>query len=123
MRTKALTTIAAGMLATAAMAAPAVAASDPGRTDTRRTLSESTIQATVTTWTGANVRSCASTNCGVVYSVGANTTLNAVCWDYGQYVNQNGIAHDKWVQLLSGNWIWGGLLKGNETGNISVKCS
>ncbi|MDK1347563.1 hypothetical protein QNO09_30545 [Streptomyces sp. 378] len=30
--------------------------------------------------------------------------------------------HDKWVLLSDGNYIWGGLLKGNEVGNVSTPC-
>ena len=122
-RAKVLTTIAAGMLAVAGMSAPAVAATAPvDRPDTQRTTSDVGINQVVTTWTAANIRSCASTNCSIAYSVGANTGLNASCWNYGQWVNQNGVAHDKWVRLYSGNWIWGGLLKGNQTGGVSTRC-
>ncbi|MEU9144934.1 hypothetical protein [Streptomyces sp. NPDC048349] len=122
-RVKVLTTIAAGMLATTAMAAPAAAATPPAdRPGTGNSTSDVGINQVVTTWTSANVRSCASTNCGIVYSVGANTGLNASCWSHGQWVNQNGVAHDKWVRLYSGNWIWGGLLKGDETGGVSTRC-
>jgi hypothetical protein len=124
-RAKLITTIAAGMLAAVGMSAPAVAGTVPAdRPEAQTTTSDVAINNVwVTTWTGANVRSCASTNCRIVYSVDANTRLSAQCWTHGQWVNQNGVAHDKWVRLASGQtWIWGGLLKGNETGGVSTRC-
>ncbi|MGP3683574.1 hypothetical protein ACTVZO_02500 [Streptomyces sp. IBSNAI002] len=122
-RVRVATAVAAGMLAAVGMAAPAAAATPPAdRPITQSTASDAGVNQVVTTWTSANVRTCASTNCDIAYSVDANTGLNASCWSHGQWVNQNGVAHDKWVRLYSGNWIWGGLLKGNETGGVSTRC-
>ncbi|MFF9279041.1 hypothetical protein [Streptomyces griseosporeus] len=45
-----------------------------------------------------------------------------MCWLEGGMVTANGYTHDKWVYLSDGNYIWGGLLKGNEVGNVSSHC-
>ncbi|WP_328749468.1 hypothetical protein OHT57_28960 [Streptomyces sp. NBC_00285] len=124
MRAKVITTIAAGLLAAAGMSAPTAAAATSTDRDARTAASDRIAANTwVYTWTSANIRSCASTNCSINYSVPANYQLSAICWAHGQYVNQNGVAHDKWVLLGSGSsWIWGGLLKGNQTGNVPNEC-
>ncbi|NEB01234.1 hypothetical protein [Streptomyces sp. SID13726] len=121
MRAKVVTTIAAGLLAAAGMSAPTAAAVGQ---DTRAPASGQTVTNTwVYTWTSANIRSCASTQCSINYTVPANYELSAICWAHGQWVSQNGVSHDKWVLLGSGSsWIWGGLLKGNQTGNVPNQC-
>lgn len=124
MRAKAITTIAAGMLAAAAMSAPAAAATAP--VERQAPVAASDVIAantTVTTWTQANVRSCASNQCTLKYTVSAETKLSAICWANGQHVTAYGVSHNKWVKLGSGtSWIWGGLLKGNQTGNVPNQC-
>ncbi|MFF4274072.1 hypothetical protein [Streptomyces sp. NPDC001536] len=113
MRAKVITTIAAGLLAAAGMSAPTAAAT------TDRAIANTWVE----TWTGANIRSCASTQCGINYSVPANYQLSAICWAHGEWVSQHGYSHDKWVLLGSGtSWIWGGLLKGSQTGNVPNEC-
>ncbi|MGI5193133.1 hypothetical protein ACQEVY_05745 [Streptomyces sp. CA-288835] len=124
MRAKVTTTIAAGMLAAAGMSAPAAAATTPADREARATTSDVTIANTwVYTWTSANIRSCASTQCSINYSVPADYRLSAICWAPGERVSQHGYSHNKWVLLGSGtSWIWGGLLKGSETGNVPNRC-
>ncbi|MFD7292186.1 hypothetical protein ACFV9W_02770 [Streptomyces sp. NPDC059897] len=123
-RAKVITTVAAGLLAAAGMFAPTASATAPAAPEPRPAKGDVTLANTwVTTWTGANIRSCASTQCSINYSVPANYQLSAICWAYGQWVSQNGISHNKWVLLGSGSsWIWGGLLKGSETGNVPNQC-
>ncbi|WP_208106900.1 SH3 domain-containing protein, partial [Streptomyces sp. GC420] len=81
---------------------------------------------TVTAWTSANVRSCASTNCGVVSSVAAGESYPANCWVTGQLVTAEGYTNDKWVQLplRAGGvgYVSAIFLRGNETGNVSRQC-
>ncbi|WP_415950935.1 hypothetical protein [Streptomyces sp. KLOTTS4A1] len=120
-KTKALTAIAAGLLTAGAFAAPASAATAPSGQDAQRT-AEVGINQVVTTWTSANVRSCPWLSCRIVYSVGANQGLNARCYTEGQTIDQNGYRHNKWVRLYSGNYIWGGLLKGDQTGGVHNHC-
>ncbi|MGY0490261.1 hypothetical protein [Streptomyces sp. WG-D5] len=125
MRAKVMTTIAAGLLAAAGMSAPTAAAAETADRDVRPVKAADVAVANtwVYTWTGANIRSCASTACSINYSVPANYQLSAICWAHGQWVSQNGYSHDKWVLLGSGSsWIWGGLLKGSETGNVPNQC-
>lgn len=124
MRAKVITTIAAGLLAAAGMSAPTAAATAPTDQEARTAKSDRTIANTwVYTWTSANIRSCASTQCSINYSVPANYQLSAICWAHGEWVSQNGYSHDKWVLLGSGaSWIWGGLLKGSQTGNVPNEC-
>ncbi|MEV7075862.1 hypothetical protein ACIQJT_04755 [Streptomyces sp. NPDC091972] len=124
MRAKAITTVAAGLLAVAGLSAPTAAAATSGDQGARTATSDRIAANTwVYTWTSANIRSCASTACSINYTVPANYQLSAICWAHGQWVSQNGVSHDKWVLLGSGSsWIWGGLLKGNETGNVPNQC-
>ncbi|MEV4440762.1 M23 family metallopeptidase, partial [Streptomyces sp. NPDC049577] len=81
---------------------------------------------TVTAWTAANVRSCASTRCGVVSTVGANETYPANCWVTGDRVEDGGYSNDKWVELplRAGGvgYISAIYLKGDETGNVRRQC-
>ncbi|WP_308310445.1 M23 family metallopeptidase [Streptomyces sp. CC210A] len=80
----------------------------------------------VTAWATANVRSCASTSCGVVSSVHANESYPANCWVKGQLVNAEGYSNDKWVQLplRAGGvgYVSAIFLKGDETGGVSRPC-
>jgi hypothetical protein len=123
MRAKVITTVAAGLLAAGGMSASTAAAAPIDR-DARTAASDRiAANTTVTTWTSANVRSCASTQCGIHYSVGANYQFSAICWAYGEWVTQHGYSHNKWVLLGSGSsWVWGGLLKGSQTGNVPNQC-
>lgn len=59
---------------------------------------------------------------GGLGEVAANQNLSAECRLVGGPVTANGISHDKWVLPSDGNYIWGGLLKGNEVGNVSRPC-
>lgn len=124
MRAKVITTIAAGLLAAAGMSAPTAAAAAPADREARTAASDRAIANTwVYTWTSANIRSCASTQCSINYSVPADYQLSAICWAHGEWVSQHGYSHDKWVLLGSGaSWIWGGLLKGSQTGNVPNEC-
>ncbi|MFI6274786.1 hypothetical protein [Streptomyces sp. NPDC050988] len=124
MRAKVITTIAAGLLAAAGLSAPTAAAAAPADRESRTVTSDRAAANTwVYTWTGANIRSCASTQCSINYSVPANYQLSAICWAHGEWVSQHGYSHDKWVLLGSGSsWIWGGLLKGSQTGNVPNQC-
>ncbi|MEY9490858.1 hypothetical protein RKD26_006652 [Streptomyces calvus] len=116
--TKIMITAAVGVMAAAGMAAPASAAEAPqaGRTNVSAQFE------TVTTWVQGNVRIGPSTGYRIAYTVAANQNLTAVCWLEGGTVSANGYTHNKWVYLLDDNYIWGGLLKGNEVGNVSSRC-
>ncbi|GGV97315.1 hypothetical protein GCM10015535_68500 [Streptomyces gelaticus] len=53
----------------------------------------------------------------------------ALCWAEGEFINDGNFAHDKWVLVDTyenddGNnaWVWGGNLKGNDTGNVPNHC-
>ena len=52
----------------------------------------------VTAWHDVNLRSCASTTCGVVGSVSAGTTSIAYCWRHGEPITDAGITNDIWVK-------------------------
>ena len=120
--TKLMITAAVGVMAAAGLAAPAAAAQSQPTVD-RSTSAGVGIQAqTVTTWINGNVRIGPSTGYSIAYTVAANQNLTAVCWNEGGFVNANGVYHDKWVLLSDDNWIWGGLLHGSETGNVSNHC-
>ncbi|MBM4823537.1 MULTISPECIES: hypothetical protein [Streptomyces] len=116
--TKIMITAAVGVMAAAGMAAPASAAQAPhaGRTNVAAEYE------TVTTWVQGNVRIGPSTGWRIAYTVAANQNLIGVCWREGGMVTANGYSHNKWVYLSDGNYIWGGLLKGNEVGNVSSHC-
>ncbi|MER6134219.1 SH3 domain-containing protein [Streptomyces sp. NPDC001815] len=119
--TKLMITAAVGVMAAAGMAAPAAAAEH--RSADRSTSQSAGVQAqTVTTWINGNVRIGPDTGYSIAYTVAANQNLSAECWLEGGFVNANGVYHDKWVLLSDGNYIWGGLLKGNEVGNVSRYC-
>lgn len=58
-------------------------------------------------------------------------TVPALCWSEGQHVNAWGVAHNKWVRVridapgypgYYDQWVWGGGLKGSETGNVPNHC-
>jgi hypothetical protein len=115
---KIMMTAAVGVMAAAGMAAPASAATAP---QADRTNVSAEFE-TVTTWVQGNVRTGPSTNDRIAYTVPANHNLTGVCWLEGGMVSANGYTHNKWVYLLDGNYIWGGLLKGNEVGNVSSRC-
>ncbi|MFF3350228.1 hypothetical protein [Streptomyces sp. NPDC002779] len=115
---KVMMTAAVGVMAAAGMAAPASAAQAP-QADRMNVSAEFE---TVTTWVQGNVRTGPSTDHPIAYTVGANQNLTGVCWLKGGMVSANGYTHNKWVYLLDGNYIWGGLLKGNEVGNVSSLC-
>lgn len=124
-RAKVITTVAAGLLATAGMFAPTATAAAPADREAPavKTSDVKAANTWVYTWTSANIRSCASTQCSINYSVPADYQLSAICWAHGQWVSQHGYSHDKWVLLGSGSsWIWGGLLKGSQTGNVPNEC-
>ncbi|TDC20254.1 SH3 domain-containing protein [Streptomyces sp. 8K308] len=109
-------------LVAGAMAGTAVAG---GAAPLERAAATNSVSAasSITTWTGGNVRTGPGTDYGVAYTVGANQSLSGVCWLEGGHVSDSsGIAHNKWVRLSDGNYIWGGLLKGNETGGVSAHC-
>ncbi|MFI8205505.1 SH3 domain-containing protein [Streptomyces sp. NPDC085937] len=115
-----MTVIAAavGVMAAAGMTAPAAAA-EASQTD--RTNVSAAFE-TVTTWVQGNVRIGPSTGYRIAYTVAANQNLTAVCWLEGGTVTANGYTHNKWVYLSDDRYIWGGLLKGNEVGNVSSHC-
>lgn len=119
--TKLMTTVAAAIVMAGGAAVPAAAAPVPSA---ERPAAETvSIQAqTVTTWINGNVRIGPSTGYSIAYPVAANQNLSAECWLEGGYVNANGVYHNKWVLLSDDNYIWGGLLKGNEVGNVSRPC-
>ncbi|MFE7896209.1 SH3 domain-containing protein [Streptomyces sp. NPDC057424] len=118
-RIKLMTAAAAAILVGAGTAAPAVAA--PGQ-QTERAAATVRAHQTVTTWINGNVRIGPAVGYRIAYTVAANQRLSAECWLVGGPVTANGISHDKWVLLSDGNYIWGGLLKGNEVGNVSRPC-
>ncbi|MDU0303470.1 hypothetical protein [Streptomyces sp. PAL114] len=115
-----MTVIAAavGVMAAAGTAAPAAAA-EASQTDRTNVSAEFE---TVTTWVQGNVRIGPSTGYRIAYTVAANQNLTAVCWLEGGTVTANGYTHNKWVYLSDDRYIWGGLLKGNEVGNVSSHC-
>jgi hypothetical protein len=116
--TKIMITAAVGVMAATGMAAPASAAEAP-QADRANVSAQFE---TVTTWVQGNVRIEPSTDRPIAYTVAANQNLTAVCWLEGGMVSANGYTHNKWVYLSDGNYIWGGLLKGNEVGNVSSRC-
>ncbi|MFH0518042.1 hypothetical protein ACHBTE_12785 [Streptomyces sp. M41] len=119
--TRLLTAAAAAVVVAVGAAAPAAAAqARPGDRPAAETVS---LRAqNVTTWINGNVRIGPSTGYRIAYTVAPNQSLSAECWLVGGFVNANGIYHDKWVLLSDGNYIWGGLLKGNEVGDVSQPC-
>ncbi|MFI9772582.1 hypothetical protein ACIHJG_37930 [Streptomyces sp. NPDC052415] len=116
--TKIMMTAAVGAMAAAGMAAPASAAKAPQAEGTK----VSAQFETVTTWVQGNVRIGPATGYRIAYTVAANQNLTAVCWLEGGTVSANGYTHNKWVYLSDERYIWGGLLKGNEVGNVSSPC-
>jgi hypothetical protein len=119
--TKLAAAAAVALVMAGAAAAPSAAAS--ARSAEQPAAQAMSVQAqTVTTWINGNVRIGPSTGYSIAYTVAANQSLSAECWLVGGYVNANGVYHDKWVLLSDGNYIWGGLLKGNEVGNVSTPC-
>ncbi len=80
----------------------------------------------VTAWTEANVRSCASTDCDPVSKVYPNQTYPANCWKRGQLVSSDGYTSDKWVELRLNaggvGYVSGIFLKGDETGGVTTEC-
>ncbi|MFI9771205.1 hypothetical protein ACIHJG_30650 [Streptomyces sp. NPDC052415] len=115
---KIMMTAAVGVMAAAGMAAPASAAEAP---QAERSKMGAQFE-TVTTWVQGNVRTGPSTDHSIAYTVAANQNLTGVCWLYGGTVSANGYTHNKWVYLSDNKYIWGGLLKGNEVGNVSSLC-
>ncbi|NNN35364.1 hypothetical protein HLK59_34350 [Streptomyces sp. S3(2020)] len=121
MTTKLAAAAAVALVMAGAAAAPSAAAS--ARSAEQPAAQTMSVQAqTVTTWINGNVRIGPSTGYSIAYTVAANQSLSAECWLVGGFVNANGVYHDKWVLLSDGNYIWGGLLKGNEVGNVSTPC-
>jgi uncharacterized protein YraI len=116
--TKIMMAVSVGVMAAAGMAAPVSAAEAP-QADRTNVSAE---YETVTTWVQGNVRIGPSTGYRVAYTVAANQNLTAVCWLEGGTVSANGYTHNKWVYLSDERYIWGGLLKGNEVGNVSSPC-
>ncbi|WP_069812742.1 hypothetical protein [Streptomyces sp. TP-A0874] len=114
---RALVLTAAGAALTGALGATAAAA------ETTVPAKSMSIRAkAVTTWVQGNVRRGPSTDYHIAYKVKANQKFQAVCWLTGGWVDANNIRHNKWVRLADGNYIWGGLLRGNQTGGVSTKC-
>ncbi|WP_406729490.1 hypothetical protein WJ438_40255 [Streptomyces sp. GD-15H] len=111
----------AGLVGAAATPASAVAA-DSGPAAAPQTQSVGIQSAWVETWIHGNVRYGPSTSYGINYTVSKGYDAYGLCWQYGGWVNANGIYHNKWVKLSNSAWIWGGLLKGNETGGVSNYC-
>ncbi|MFI6639427.1 hypothetical protein [Streptomyces sp. NPDC050504] len=109
-----VTAIGAGVLVATAMTAPATAAPQPGSTGVQSSI--------VTTWINGNVRYGPSTDHDINYPVAAGFTSTGLCWKEGGWVSANGVSHNKWVKLGPEEWIWGGLLNGNETGGVSEQC-
>lgn len=112
----------AGLMGAAATPASAVAA-DSGSAATSQTQDVGAQFETVRTWIHGNVRYGPSTDYAIHYTVGKGFVSTGLCWKYGGWVNANGIYHNKWVKLSDREWIWGGLLKGNETGGVDNYCS
>lgn len=121
-----------GVLATAAafaglvgaVAAPASAvAADSGSAVVSQTQSVGIQGGYVETWIHGNVRYGPSTDYAIHYTVSKGFRSYGLCWKYGGWVNANGIYHNKWVKLSSSEWIWGGLLRGDETGGVDDYCS
>ncbi|GAA2284865.1 hypothetical protein GCM10010368_64400 [Streptomyces roseiscleroticus] len=119
--TRLATAIGAGVLATAGMTVPAVAA-DSGPAAAPHSQSVGIQSGYVETWINGNVRFGPSTTYGINYTVAAGFRSYGLCWQQGGWVNANGVAHDKWVKLDDNAWIWGGLLKGDETGGVHNHC-
>ncbi|MFB4197226.1 hypothetical protein [Streptomyces carpaticus] len=117
--TKALITAAAGLVLAGAAATPAAAVPQQTRTAAPAV---TTATGNITTWIQGNVRKGASTSYDIAYTVTANQQLMGVCWLTGGTVDANGISHNTWVKLSDGNYIWGGLLKGDTKGGITTKC-
>jgi hypothetical protein len=82
---------------------------------------------TVTAWTQANVRGCASTSCDVVSTVQANESYPANCWKVGQTVTAEGYTNDKWVELplRAGGvgYVSAIFLTGDDKGGVTTRCS
>ncbi|MFH8791654.1 hypothetical protein [Streptomyces sp. NPDC017941] len=76
----------------------------------------------VSTWINGNVRYGPSTDYDINYAVGSGFTSYGLCWKHGGWVSANGVAHDKWVKLSDSEWIWGGLLNGDDTGGVTNTC-
>ncbi|MDG9719758.1 hypothetical protein [Streptomyces sp. DH24] len=119
--TRLATAIGAGVLAVTGTTASAVAA-DSGPAAAPQARSVGIQSGWVETWINGNVRYGPSTEYGINYTVGAGFVSYGLCWKHGGWVNANGVAHDKWVKLSSNAWIWGGLLKGDETGGVDNYC-
>ncbi|MFF3350867.1 hypothetical protein [Streptomyces sp. NPDC002779] len=115
---KIMMAVSVGVMAAAGMAAPASAAE---ARQAERTKVSAQFE-TVTTWIQGNVRIGPATGYRIAYTVAANQNLTAVCWLEGGTVSANGYTHNKWVYLSDERYIWGGLLKGNEVGNVSSPC-
>ncbi|WP_427917280.1 SH3 domain-containing protein [Streptomyces sp. cg40] len=83
-------------------------------------------QTSVTAWMQANVRSCASTSCGVVSTVYPNQSYPANCWKTGQVVTDEGYTSDKWIELPLNaggvGYVSGIYLKGDATGGVTRQC-
>ena len=82
---------------------------------------------TVTAWTQANVRECASTSCDIKSTVYPGQTYPAHCWVVGQKITDEGITNDKWVRLPLNaggvGYVSAIYLKGDETGGVRTRCS
>ncbi|MTE22595.1 hypothetical protein F0L17_26570 [Streptomyces sp. TRM43335] len=112
----------AGVVGAAATPASAVAA-DFGPATAPQTQSVGIQGGIVETWIHGNIRYGPSTDYAIHYTEGAGFVSYGLCWKYGGWVNANGISHNKWVKLSDREWIWGGLLKGDETGGVRNYCS
>ncbi|MED7949721.1 hypothetical protein [Streptomyces sp. BE303] len=119
--TRLVTAVGLAVLTAAGMAAPAAAA-DSEPAGAPRTQISRMLGGVVTTWINGNVRYGPSTDYAINYPVSAGFTSYGLCWKTGGWVNANGVAHDKWVKLSDNEWIWGGLLNGDETGGVSNYC-
>ncbi len=80
----------------------------------------------VTAWTQANVRACASTSCDIKSTVYPGQTYPAHCWVAGQKITDEGITNDKWVRLPLNaggvGYVSAIYLKGDETGGVRNQC-
>ncbi|MFE1784291.1 hypothetical protein ACFW9F_17320 [Streptomyces sp. NPDC059506] len=111
----------AGIVGAAATPASAVTA-DFGPAAAQQTQNVGVQGRWVVTWINGNVRYGPSTAYPIKYTVPKGFSAYGLCWKYGGWVDANGIRHNKWVKISSDEWIWGGLLQGDETGGVHNYC-
>lgn len=86
-----------------------------------------TMETWVETWEAANIRNEPTTNSGIDRSVGANTSLEANCWLYGQEVTEGDTTNNVWLELDTANpfddeYIWAGAIRGDKYGGVQDQC-